>query len=117
MTLRMAYDHQQRAALRILDAIEDGKTSNADAFALIEPADPALIYLLLTWLRNHYTGHAAGDAVLGRLGTITSAYPAIAKKMKEGQADSIVEWFEDAYSYREFDAKAFVALVVDKLES
>ena len=55
--------------------------------------------------------------MLGRLGAITTAYPAIAKKMKEGQADSIVEWFEDAYSYREFDAKAFVALVVDKLES
>jgi hypothetical protein len=48
---------------------------------------------------------------------ISNAYPAVAKKLKEGQADSVVEWFEDAYSYREFDAKAFVALIVDKLES
>ena len=113
----MAFEQQQRAALRILDSIEDGTTKPADAAELIGAADPALVYLLLTWLRNHYAGHDAGDAVLGRLGAVTSAYPAVTKKMKEGQTDSMVEWFEDAYSYREFDAKAFVALIVDKLES
>ena len=113
----MAFEHQQKAALRIVHSIEDGTTSNADAFALIEAADPTLVYLLLTWMRSHYQSHAAGDAVLGRLAAISNAYPAVAKKLKEGQADSVVEWFEDAYSYREFDAKTFVALIVDKLES
>lgn len=113
----MAFEQQQRAALRILDGIEDGKTQPADAYALIESADPALVYLLLTWLRNHYANHPAGDAVLGRLAAVTGKYPAVGKKMKEGQADSVVEWFEDAYSYKDYDAKSFVALIVDKLES
>ena len=37
--------------------------------------------------------------------------------MKEGQADSVVAWFEECYAYRDLGAKEFVALIVDKLES
>ncbi len=89
--------------------------SAADSFALFDDADPALIYLISGWLRAHYASHPASDAVLGRLVAITGK-PAIAAKLKEGQEDPVVEWFEDGYSYRELDAKAFIALIVDKLE-
>lgn len=91
--------------------------SSADSLALVEDADPALIYLLFTWLRHHYgPSHPASDAVLGRMVEISNK-PSVAAKMKEGKADPVVAWFEDAYSYRELDAKSFVDLIVDKLES
>ena len=114
----MAFEHQQQAALRILQGIEDGTMSTSDSFGLVDEADPALVYLIFTWIRNHYgPNHPASDAVIGRLVAISDRYPAVAKKMKEGQADPLVEWFEDGYSYRELGAKEFIALVVDKLES
>lgn len=90
--------------------------STADSLGLVEKTDPALVYLLFTWLRKRYAEHANSDAVLGRLLEV-SKRGAVAEKMKEGQGDPIVEWFEDGYSYRELGAQEFVALVVDKLES
>ena len=113
----MAFEQEQRAALRILQGIEEGTMSAADSLALVEDADPALVYLIAGWLRAHYgPSHAASDAVLGRLVAITGK-PAISAKLKEGQEDPVVEWFEDGYAYRELNAKDFIALVVDKLES
>lgn len=112
----MAFDQETKAALRILEGIEEGTMSSADSFALVDEADPALVYLIFTWLRNHYgPSHAASDAVLGRLLAISNR-PSIAKKMKEGQADPVVAWFEDGYSYRELGSKEFVTLIVEKLE-
>jgi hypothetical protein len=114
----MAYEQAQREALRILEGIENGTMSAAESSALIDDADPALVYLILTWIRARYpASHAASEAVIGRLVTLTERYPSVTKKMAEGKADSIIEWFEDAYSYRDLDSKAFIALVVDKLES
>ena len=37
-------------------------------------------------------------------------------KMKEGQADVVVQWFEDSYSYRYLGSKAFIELIIEKLE-
>ncbi len=111
----MALEQEQKAALRILHAIEDGTMNVNDSADLVENADPTLIYLIFTWLRKRYADHTNSDSVLGRLGEI-SKRGTVAKMMKEGQADSVVEWFEDAYSYRELDANAFVELIIDKLE-
>ena len=113
----MAFEQQQRTALRIINTIEDGTTSNAEIADQLDRSDSVLVYLLITWMRKFYADHPNGDAVLTRLGSVTAAYPAIGKKLKEGKDDSVVEWFEDAYRYKDLDAKAFVALVVDKLES
>lgn len=112
----MAFDQETKAALRILEAIENGSASTADQIALVEDADPTLIYLIFTWLRAHYgANHAASDAVLGRIVDITKR-PAVAKMLKEGAEDSVVEWFEDAYSYKDLDAKTFITMIVEKLE-
>lgn len=111
----MALEQEQRAALRILEAIEDGATSTTDTLALVEDADPALIYLLFTWLRKRYADHANSDAVIGRLVAV-SGRGSVAKKMKEGQADAVVQWFEESYSYRTLEAKEFVELIIEKLE-
>ena len=35
---------------------------------------------------------------------------------KDGKEDALVEWFEDAYGYRDLRAVEFIDLVVEKLE-
>lgn len=112
----MAFEQATRAALRILEGIEEGTMSSADSLALVEEADPALVYLLFTWLRHRYgPSHPNSDAVLGRLVAVSN-HPAVAKLMKEGHADPVVEWFEDSYTYRDLAGKDFVALIIEKLE-
>jgi hypothetical protein len=112
----MAFEQETKAALRILEGIEEATMSSADSLALVEDADPALLYLIFTWLRGHYgPSHAASDAVLGRVVALTN-HASVAKKIKEGQADPVVEWFEESYSYKEFNAHDFIALVIEKLE-
>lgn len=112
----MAFEQETKAALRILEGITEGTMSSGDSISLVEDADPALIYLLFTWIRHRYgPSHPASDGVLGRLVAISNR-PSVAAKMKEGQEDAVVEWFEDGYSYRDLDAAAFVALIIEKLE-
>lgn len=111
----MALEQEQRAALRILEGIEEGTMSTTDLYGLVDDADPALIYLIFTWLRKRYADHANADAVIGRLVEV-SGRPKVAELMKEGQADVIVEWFEDAYSYRKLEKQEFIELIIEKLE-
>ncbi len=112
----MAFEQQQRAALRILEGIEEGTMSASDSIGLVEGADPALVYLLFTWLRKRYADHPNSDAVIGRLVAVSNL-GSVSKLMKEGQADPVSRWFEDAYSYRDIEKKQFVEMIIDKLES
>jgi len=89
--------------------------SATESTALVEDADPALIYLIFSWLRKRYADHTNSDAVIGRVVAISSR-GSVAKLMKEGEADAVVQWFEETYSYRELERKAFIDLVVEKLE-
>ena len=114
----MAHEHEKRTARRILAGIEDGILSTYATWDLLSEADPALIYFLFAWLRAHYpSSHSASDGVLGRLGTLCTEHPKAARMAKAGETDSIVAWFEEAYSYRSLGADAFIDLIVDKLES
>lgn len=113
----MAFEHEQRQALHMLEGIEQGSMSASQAAGLLGDADPTLVYFIFTWLRERYTRHAAAEGVLGRVAEICTQHPAIARRIKEGGADPVVSWFEDAYSYRELQAREFIALVVEKLES
>jgi len=89
--------------------------SATDSLALVEEADPALVYLIFTWLRKRYADHPNADAVIGRVVAI-SGRGTVAKLMKEGQADPVVAWFEDSYSYKNLDKAEFIELIVEKLE-
>ncbi len=111
----MAFEQEHRAALRILEGIEEGTLSATDSLELVEAADPALVYLIFTWLRKRYADHPNSDAVIGRVVAISSR-GSTARIMKQGQADPVVEWFEDGYSYRTLDKNAFIELVIEKLE-
>lgn len=114
----MAFEREQREALHLLQGIENGTLNATSAGMLIDEADPALVYFIITWLRNRYGGdHPAAEGVIGRIVELTSKNSAVKNKMREGKADSIVDWFEDAHSYRDFSATEFIALIVDKLES
>jgi hypothetical protein len=112
----MALEQEQRAALRILEGIEEGTMSSADSFALVDDADPALIYLIFTYLRKKYgPDNPASEGVIGRLVAISNR-GSVPKKMKEGAEDPVVEWFEDAYKYRDLGSKEFIELIIEKLE-
>jgi hypothetical protein len=111
----MAFEQEQRAALRILEGIEDGTMSATDTLALVEEADPALVYLIFTWLRKRYADHPNSDAVIGRVVAISSR-GSTAKIMKQGQADPVVQWFEESHSYRTLDKEPFIELIIEKLE-
>jgi len=112
----MEFEHEQRQARRILAGIEDGTMNAAQSWALIERADPTLVYLIFTWLRANYANHPAAQGVLGRILGILDAHPKAATMLKEGEQDSIVEWFDSTYDYRSLKADEFVRIVVEKLE-
>lgn len=111
----MAFEQEQRAALRILEGIEEGTMSAQDSLALVEDADPALVYLIVTWLRKRYADHANSDAVIGRLVAISDK-PAVKELMKEGKEDPVIEWFEDSYKYKDLEKAEFIELIIEKLE-
>lgn len=85
---------------------------------LLRDADETLVYFIFTWLRERYPSHhPAADAVLSRIGEICRQHPGVTGQIKAGESDAVVAWFQDAYQYRDLDAREFIALVVDKLES
>ena len=113
----MAFNMEKAAARRLLGALEDGKLETTDTFQLVAKADPTLVYFVFAWLRARYpSSHPASDGVLGRIGELCSRHPKAARMAQEGKEDSLVEWFEDAYGYRDFRADEFIDLVVEKLE-
>ncbi|MFZ5443525.1 MAG: hypothetical protein ACOZQL_26195 [Myxococcota bacterium] len=103
--------------MRILSGIEEGTMTAAQSAELAADADPALVYLIFTWIRRRYADHPNADAVVGRLLAVLDREPSLTAKMKEGQADPVVAWFEEEHSYCDLPAREFIELVVDKLES
>jgi len=113
----MAFEHEKRSARHILAAIEDAELSATATFHLLEDADPTLVHFVFAWLRAHYpSSHPSSDGVLGRLSELCTEHPAAARIARKGGEDSIVAWFEENHTYREFPADAFIDLVIDKLE-
>jgi len=114
----MAFEYEKRNAARMLDALENASLSIPDTVSLLRDADPALVYLIFTWLRTRYhAGHSASEGVLGRIVGVCRANSTVAQNVRKGEKDSIVEWFEETYEYRDFERDSFIDLVVDKLES
>jgi hypothetical protein len=113
----MAFEHEKREARRIIEGIENGSMDADETWALVEHADPTLVYLLVTWLRQNYANHPAAAGVIGRIVALTQAHPRVSKIMKSGADDPIVDWFEGEYAYRDFGSEEFVDLIVEKLET
>ena len=113
----MAFEYEQRQAQRMLSGIEMGSMNAADSFALLEEADPTLVYFLITWLRVRYAHDPVAEGVIGRVVEICTKYPTVTQMMKTGQADVLVTWFEDIYEYRDLTSDELIRIVVEKLES
>ncbi len=112
----MAFEVEEREALSLLQGIENGTLQGNSASYRVSEADPALIYLIFTWLRSRYgADHPAAEGVIGRLVEL-SANHSIKAQLKEGKEDAIACWFESEHSYKEFDATRFISLIVEKLE-
>ena len=107
-------------AVRLLQGLEAGGLATADARIIAETLDPVLIHFIVKYLRESYpASNPAATAVLDRVVKLTSAYPAIVEKAKEGEQDSVSVWFEDEYSFEEFRRRGreLIEMIVDKLDS
>lgn len=112
------YDHEKRDALRLLQGLENGTMSGADAFAITETTDPVIIFFVFRFLREKYPpGSADSSGVMGRLLELSSTYPEVVRKAKEGEQDVICEWFNETYDLREFfvEEENLFDLLVEKL--
>lgn len=113
----MAFAHEKRTAARLLGAIENGSLSPEDTLPLLKESDPALVYLIVAWLRARYhPGHSASEGVLGRIVHLCTESPAVARMVQTGGSDPIVAWFEQSHNYRDVDRSAFIDTIVEKLE-
>jgi hypothetical protein len=109
----------KRDALRLLDGLENGGLSTADAVALAEDLDPVLTYVIVSFLRAVYpAGNPAATAVLKRVIDLIAS-PAIVRAHEQGRNDPVAQWFESEYSYRDYRDRGpeLVDLVADKLDS
>ena len=107
-------------AVRLLQGLEAGGLATADACIIAETLDPVLIHVIVKYLRESYpASNPAATPVLDRVVTLTSAYPAIVEKAKEGEQDSVSAWFEDEYTFEQFRGKGreLVEMIADKLDS
>jgi hypothetical protein len=104
----------------LLSGIENGTLNHEKAAQTAESMDPALLYFVIRYLREKYPpSEPTSQGVTERLLQLTSTHPSVVKRMKEGEKDSMVEWFNDSYSIRSFlkDHEEYLKLIVDKLES
>jgi hypothetical protein len=110
----------RQTAGRFLSGLEDGRLSVSEAFVIAETLDPALVYLIVKYLRENYpASDPAATSVLERVVALTSAHPSFVKLCKEGEQDPVSQWFEETHLFDDFRGRGddFIDLIVDKLES
>lgn len=116
----MSTSTDRNHALRLLRGLDEGGLDVSEARALAEELDPVLVYVVVRFLREVYpASDPAASPVLERVVQLTSAYPALVAKSKEGEEDPVSRWFSSEYSFRDFRGRGdeLIDLIVDKLES
>lgn len=116
----MSTSTDKSTALRFLQGLESGDMSAAESWILAESLDPVLVYLTVRYLREVYpASNPAASAVLERVMKLTSTYPELVHKSKEGELDPVSEWFASEHSFRDFRGRGneMIETIVDKLES
>ena len=77
-----------------------------------------LVHLIIRYLRKSYpASNPAATSVLDRVVALTSN--ALVEKCREGEQDSVSQWFEAEHSLESFRGRGteFIDVIVDKLES
>jgi hypothetical protein len=116
----MSESTDKAAATRLLRGLEGGGMTAFAARAIAEKLDPVLLYVVVRYLREAYpASNPAASPVLDRVVALTSAWPGLVARSKEGEHDPIGQWFTENHSFGEFRGRGaeMIALVVDKLES
>ncbi len=114
---RLAFEEEKHAALTLLQGIEQGLMAPDQSYELLNEADPTLVHLIFKWLKKHYhRDHEQADEVRARVSELLNGYRSLTRKIKEGEADSVVDWFEGTHKYRDLSAEDFIDIVVEKLE-
>ncbi len=116
----MSTTTDKREALRLLTGLENGGMTTDDALVLAETLDPVLVYLTVRYLRESYpASDPAASSVLERVVALTSKHAAFIKKFRDGEQDSVSQWFESEHSFGSFRGRnlEFIDVIVDKLES
>ncbi len=111
-----SFEEEKQAALRMLEGIELGTLSAEETHALLDEADPTLVYFIFKWIRKRYRDHELAQLVMGRLNEIRNTYRSITRKAKSAEDDPLVGWFEGSYDYKELTGAEFIDIVVEKLE-
>jgi hypothetical protein len=115
----MSIDFEKREGLRLLTGLENGNLNTADAFNVADQRDPVIVYFVLRYLREKYPAtQPAGAGVTRRLVELTTTYDGVVAKAKQGEKDSITEWFDDTYTLHEFFDKPeeLMELIIEKIE-
>ena len=112
-------DVEKREGLRLLNGLENGTLTAADAFNIADKRDPVILYFVLRYLREKYPATApSSTGVKQRLVELTGTYDSLVSKSKQGEKDCIREWFDDSFELKKFFDKPgdLIELLVDKIE-
>ena len=107
-------------ALRLLRGLDEGGMGAEEARSIALELDPVLVYVIVQLLREiHPASDPVASPVLERVIKLTSAFPGLVAKSKEGEEDPVSQWFASEYSFRDFHGRGpeLIDLIVDKLES
>src|SRR5207244_9545402 len=113
----MSGSTDKNQALRLLRGLEDGRMSAPEAALLAQDLDAVLVHVILRFLREVYpASNPAATAVLDRVVALTSSWPGIVAKAKEGERDPVSQWFASEYSFGDFRDRGseLLDLIVDK---
>jgi hypothetical protein len=116
----MSGSTNKNKAVKLLRGLEDGGMTASEGAFLAQDLDPVLVYVIVRYLREVYpASNPAASAVLDRVVALTSSWPGIVAKSKEGEQDPVSVWFTTEYSFGDFRGRGseLLDLIVDKLES
>lgn len=110
---------ERNEGLRLLQGLEAGTMNSSEAYNIAKKREPILLYFIFRYLRDRYNGSDPASAgVMQRVIELTGTYDDLVRMNKEAEKDSMVEWFNDGYSVRDFrSSEEYLDFIIEKLES
>ena len=115
----MSLSHSIRDSLRLLEGLESGTLNGADAYEIADKVDPFILSSIFQFLRQKYpASNSASAGVMARLVELSSTYPEIVAKVKNGEKDLLNEWFQETHTMSEFypEPERFLEVLMEKVE-
>lgn len=109
----------KREGHRFLVGLESGNLPSSDLYAISETLDPILVYFVIKYLRKTYrAGTPEAEGVAERIYELSNTYDEVLKAVKNGEKDSLNEWFDDDFNpsqYRD-NTEQLIDILVEKIE-